>query len=180
MTWTVTSVDYTTLPAALLPMAKKHCRVDFTDDDEYIQGCLARSIALLEQKWGLRVFAAETDWQPEVTGAAELPCPVWPVSDFEVMSGPTDISADFNLRYSSLTAPWWLVHSDGTPFPADCDVALTAGYADPDTMPPNMLDAILRLAATLYEYRETVAASSLDTMPGWLDDMIVGLWVPRA
>jgi hypothetical protein len=34
--------------------------------------------------------------------------------------------------------------------------------------------------ATLYEHRESVSVLSPDQMPFWLNDMLGGLWIPRA
>jgi uncharacterized phiE125 gp8 family phage protein len=173
--------DYVTLPAALLPVAKAHLRVDFTDDDASITEYLAQSIGLCEQVWDLAVFSAEVDWSPDLsTGASRYQCPVQPVSAFTVLADAVDVSADYVLESASLTEPVWLARSDGTAFAADAEITLTAGYADIATMPPPMRAGILRIAATLYEHRESVSVLGPDQMPLWLNDMLGGLWVPRA
>jgi hypothetical protein len=32
----------------------------------------------------------------------------------------------------------------------------------------------------MYEHRESITAYSLDQVPFWMNDMLGGLWVPRA
>ena len=171
--------DYGALPTALLPLAKQHMRVDFTDDDVLITEYLGQAISLCEAFWELQVFGAAVAWSPGSV-ASRYPCPVRPVSDFTVMSAAVDVSAEYALEGGSLTQPTWLVHSDGSPFPADAAVTLVAGYATPDQMPPNARGAILQVAATRYENRESIVAYSLDQIPFWLSDLLGGLWVPRA
>src|SRR6187399_3166361 len=51
------SKDRGTLPAALLPLAKSHMRVEFARDDDYIKMCLSRAIDFFERTTGLAVFA---------------------------------------------------------------------------------------------------------------------------
>ena len=49
-----TTVDLAVLPAALLPVAKSHMRIDHTDDDAYLLRVLARAIAHRENEWNIR------------------------------------------------------------------------------------------------------------------------------
>lgn len=173
--------DYVTLPAALLTAAKAHLRVDFTDDDASITEYLAQAIGLCEQFWDLSVFSVEVDWQPDTsTGASRYQCPLQPVSAFTIVADAVDVSSEYALETASLTEPVWLVHSDGTAFAADAEVTLTAGYADIATMPPPMRAGILRVAAMLYEHRESVSVIGPEQMPFWLNDLMGGLWRPRA
>jgi uncharacterized phiE125 gp8 family phage protein len=173
--------DWTTLPAALLDMAKQHLRVDHSVEDALITDKLAQSIGLLEHVWGLSIFSAAVDWQPDLaTGAASYQCPLQPVSAFTVVVDAVDVSSEYALESASLTEPVWLVHSDGTAFAADAAITLTAGYADMASLPPPMRAGILRVAGMLYEYRESVTALDLEQMPSWMSDLMSGLWVPRA
>ena len=116
--YTVTP-DWTTLPEALLPLAKQHCRVDFPDDDIVITEYLQWAIGYCEQFWHLAVFSASVDWTPAPAGLARYQCPVQPVASFTVMSGAVDVSSEYALEQGSLTQPVWLVKKDGQPFPAD-------------------------------------------------------------
>jgi uncharacterized phiE125 gp8 family phage protein len=174
--------DYDTLPTALLPIAKQHVRrTDMTDDDAMITEYLAQAIGLCEQIWELAVFSATVNWIPDTaTGASRYQCPVQPVSAFVVMADAVDVSSEYALESASLIEPVWLVHSDDTAFHSDAVVTLTAGYADITSMPPPMRAAILTVAGTRYEHRESVTGLSLEQMPFWISDLLGGLWRPRA
>lgn len=179
MSYTMTP-DWTTLPTALLPAAKRHMRVDFADDDTSITEYVQFAIAYLQAFWGLQIFAGDVAWSPTITQASRYQCPVQPVASFKVMSGTMDVSSEYALESASPIEPVWLVHSDGTPFPSDAVITLVAGIADATKVPPLMLASILRVAATLYEHRESITTLSLDQMPFWMNDILTELWVPRA
>jgi hypothetical protein len=72
------------------------------------------------------------------------------------------------------------VRVDDTPIADGLTIDLVGGYATAETLPPALEGNILRVTATLYEHRESIEAGSLDTIPFWLNDMLTGLWVPRA
>lgn len=180
MSYTLTP-DWTALPAALLPTAKKHCRADdFTDDDAILTAYLSFTISYFEKAFGSQIFGAAVAWTPEPAGLARYQCPVQPVSGFTVMSGGIDVSSEYALEKRDPVMPVWLVHADGTPFPADASVTLTAGYADASTIEPSVLGDIMRITAKLYEYRESVSELSLGDVPVWMNDWITGHWIPRA
>lgn len=183
--YAITGVDYTALPDAMLAIAKQHMRVDFPDDDEIIKRYLASAIAHVELVAGWRIFGTAVAWFPTLSATAySYQTPVQPCSAFTVMlTDPppdTDISADFVLVADSPILPTWLMHKDKSPFPSPIAMTLTAGYADPDALPPNVSDVILRIASALYENRESVTQPSLAQMPFWMNDLIVGIWIPRA
>lgn len=173
-------VDYAALPTAMLGLAKTHMRVDFNDDDEYITSCLARAIQLFENKSGQHVFSAQADWQPEAWDAPSVECPVQPVADFIATDADaTDVSDAYAIRSTgSATAPLMFSTVDGSAIPAGLDVVLAIGFEDVDTLPPAITDAVLRIAAMLYDQRESVAAP-MDQVPSWWDDLLVGQWIPR-
>jgi uncharacterized phiE125 gp8 family phage protein len=182
MSWSVASVDYRRLSSDLLPLVKQHLRVSFPDDDAIITSCIRRAISLVERKSGWRIFPAEINWSPVETANSSLPsyqCPVQPVSAFTLHSGAVDLSAEYELRSAAVTDPVWLANKAGQPFPADALSKLTVGYATAPSMVPEIEDGVLRIAGTLYEYRETVGVGGLDFIPGFMDDMISGLWIPR-
>jgi uncharacterized phiE125 gp8 family phage protein len=190
MSWTVETVDRTSLATALLPLVKGHCRVDFDDDDTLITTYTKIAIGQLEQVWGFTVFGVEGIWKPvALTNAdaamAELDrraTPVQPVSDFEAIDDDgNDITADFQLiNATSISTPTYLATKDGSPFPDGTIVSLSGGFEDADDMPPEALGAVLQVTARLYEYRESSVSFSINQMPMWLNDLLVGLWQPRA
>jgi hypothetical protein len=177
MSYTKTE-DWTTLPAALLPVVKDQLRIDFDDDNAIITRHIQWAIGYCQDFTGLQIFEADVAWTPG-SACSRYQCPAQPVSAFTVTSDAVDVSADYALDSGALTSPVWLVRSDGTPFAADAAVTLTAGYADADLIPPNLYGNLLRVSATLYENRESISAISLDQVPFWLNDMIGGLWLPR-
>ena len=177
----VSTPDYTTLPTALLPLAKQHFRVSFNTDDDIIKQHIAWAISHCEKFWAIQIFGAEVDWTPTITATAwAYQCPVQPVSGFVVMSDGGDVSSEYALKQGDPVEPVYLVHSDKTPFPADAEITLTAGFTDPAKIDPAALGGILRVAAKFYEYRESISELNLDDVPFWLNDMLGGLWIPRA
>lgn len=66
---------------AWLPLVKMHCRVDFTDDDEYLKDVIDRAISLIERETGLGICETVWVWRPDASDVA-------PTSDFAgYMSG---------------------------------------------------------------------------------------------
>lgn len=185
----ITTVDYSALPTALLPLAKQQMRVDFTDDDQYITNCLARAIDYFELYSGLKVFDSEAEWSPDVPDSTynftvlAIVVPLHPVSDFEVADDTAaDVTADYEiLSGSSLTVEPTFRRVDGTAIPAGLDVKLILGVgSDLSKIPPAVVDRILRIAATLYHQRETiVVGAGITQVPLWVNDLLVGAWVPR-
>lgn len=183
--YSITAVDYAALPAALLDIAKQHMRVDFTDDDDLIERYLASAIAHVELVSGWRIFPTIVSWFPTLISTAyAYRTPLGPVASFLVMldepAPPTDISNQFAIITDTPVTPSWLSKKDKTAFPTPITMTLNVGYTDADKLPPNMSDVILRIAASLYENRETVSQPSLTQVPFWMNDLIVGLWIPRA
>lgn len=183
--YSITAVDYTALPAALLNIAKQHMRVDFTDDDDIIKRYLASAIAHVELVSGWRIFGTTVSWFPTLNATAyAYRTPLAPVASFTVMldepAPPTDISNQFAIITDTPVTPSWLSKKDKTAFPTPLTMTLVLGYSDATKLPPNMSDVILRIAASLYENREAVSQPSLTEVPFWMNDLIVGLWIPRA
>jgi uncharacterized phiE125 gp8 family phage protein len=173
--------DWTTLPAALLPTAKQHMRVDFTDDDEIITNYLQFAISYFENQTGLAVFGSTVAWLPNVaTGASQYQCPAQPVSSFVVTSETVDVSSEYALQSASPIEPVWLVKSDGTAWPADAAVDLVVGFTAAAQIRPSVLGDILRIAASLYEHRESISTLSLEHVPFWMNDLLTAHWIPRA
>lgn len=179
MRLSVRSIDQTTLPAAMLDMTKKHLRIDFTDDDASITDYLAWTIGYIEHFTGLRIFGTSVDFLP-VGGYSRTLCPVRPVSSFTAADASGDVTADYFLESGNLTEPVWIERIDGDLIPAGVTFTLVTGYQDPATMDPALRGNITRAAATMYEHRESITAYSLDQVPFWMNDMLGGLWVPRA
>jgi hypothetical protein len=168
-----------TLPTALLPLMKQHLRVVIDDEDELITEYLRIVIDYHQHVLGQQIFNGTVSWMPG-DSAARYQCPVQPVSAFTVVVDSVTVTSEYTLEQASAVEPVWLVHSDGTNFPADAAVSLNVGFADADDLPPAEKGNILRDGATLYEHRESVTSLDLERMPLWLNDALGGLWIPRA
>jgi uncharacterized phiE125 gp8 family phage protein len=180
MSYTILTVDRDALPANLLPLAKQHLRITFDDDDETLTHYLRHAIRQFENFSGWQISMAEVEWLPETAGQACVSSPIQPVSGFTVDDAGVDVSADYELRTGlDMTAPVFLCRKDDAAFPAGIKVGLVAGYVDADDLDPAAESAVLRIAATLYEHRESVTTLSVEQMPFWMNDILCGIWVPR-
>lgn len=180
MSYQITNVDRAGFAEALLSLAKSHMRVEFARDDEYIKNCIIRAADMMERFSGARIVKAAADWFPAiVTSAYVHQVPLQPVASFTAMAGGVDVSADFRIRSRTAVDPVFLEHIDRTAFPPGIEVALVLGYASATEIPPMYLDPILRMAAHLYEHRESVDQTNLMAIPQWANDLLCGTWIPR-
>lgn len=189
MSYEVDTIDRDALPTALQPTVKSHCRVDFSDDDAILTVYTQVAIGQLEKVWDLQIFGTTGKWIPLPADASgwtgEVPSrfatPVQPAFDFTATDKDGfDNSTFFRLvNKGSVSTPTYLETKDGTPFPAGTIVTLKAGYTTQGQMQPEALGAVLQVTGRLYEYRESVQGFTLNQMPMWMNDLLVGLWVPR-
>jgi uncharacterized phiE125 gp8 family phage protein len=179
MGYDVTSVDRTALPAAMLDIAKQHIRVTWTTEDDYIKLCLVRAIDLVERHSGASIFPRAVSWTPDLVPLAWVyRFPLQPVATWKAFNDLTEVTTEYEISVGSSVRPVYLVHSDQS-VPADgVRIDFTTGFAYAD-MPPQYLDPILRIAAQLYAYRESIDVSGLSAIPGWANDLLVGNWIPR-
>lgn len=66
--------DKTALPVSMLPLVKSHIRVDFDDDDIYIQSATARAIGLIEAITSFAIAPATWTWKPGAGGPGSGAC----------------------------------------------------------------------------------------------------------
>lgn len=170
----ILAIDRQTLPDEMLPMFKTHCRVSFPDDDQYLQLCLIRAIDLAERHWGSFVFGTVVLWTTSYS-AQRRQVPVVPVMSFTASDAEgNDVTAEYRIRSD------YFERLDGQPVPAGLSVTLQCGYDAYADMPPSAIDVSFRVGAHFYENREAVTSYSLDAVPMWLTDLLLGNWVPRA
>jgi uncharacterized phiE125 gp8 family phage protein len=172
-----TDLDLTTLPAALLPLAKSHLRVDGTFDDAYITSAIARGISWFERVTNVSVNPVTWLWSPDRFVDGLAPVPVSPVDTFMVDAGG-DVSADFSIV--TLSTYGVGIYALSGAYVSGMVVTIPTGYADATALDPGILDAVLRYTAHLYENREILVAGSEATTPGWMTDTISTYWMPRA
>lgn len=187
MSWQVTSIDRAALPLALLTTVKAHCRVDFAEDDAILKTYIAIALGQLEKVWGWQIFGLDGKWTPpgaptETPNLDRWPTPVLPISSQTAIDeGGANSSALFEIiNKGAVTTDNYIGTVDQSAFPAGHTFTLKAGFATEAEIPPEALGAILQVTARLYEYRENVASFAVNAMPFWLNDMLVGLWQPRA
>jgi uncharacterized phiE125 gp8 family phage protein len=176
----VQSVDRDDLPVSLLSLAKTHLRVDHIIDDEYIRGCMRRAIARLEAANGIAINATTVKWTPAAAEFSSVGAtlPARPAKSFSAVAGtpPADVSANYliALKWDDITGIpiQVLVGSAAT----GLAVTLQLGFDD-ETLPPQLLDAILRHTAHLYEHREILLDSAAYVAPDLQADFT--WWHPR-
>ncbi|WP_376742125.1 hypothetical protein [Ensifer canadensis] len=171
----IISIDRATLPGELLPIAKTHMRVSYNDDDAYIQLCLQRAIDLFERHSGRCVFETVAFWEP-VRSAQRLLLPLIPVQSFTAADATgNDVTNEYEIKGGD-----YFQRKDGAPVPAGMMITLTCGFAAMADLPPSPVDITLRVSAYFYENRESVTSYGLEQVPQWMNDLLLGNWVPRA
>lgn len=187
MSYRVTSIDRATLPAALLPLAKLHARVDYDDDDPLIIDILGRVIDLIERKTGQAIFASAAEWTPDsfdVLTTHGVLVPVQPVAAMTVEDADgNDVVDQYKLvgnRIQGRAAGLYLARVDGGAIPAGLVITMTLGNAAVTELVPAMVDSVMRFMAHLFANREAINDLLLRAADSWADDLISGSWVPRA
>jgi uncharacterized phiE125 gp8 family phage protein len=184
VTVAIVAVDRDALPAALLPLAKAQLRVDWSGEDAFITSVLARAIARFEQVNEVTINPTTVAWTVDssafstLNGGPGATLPVRPVSAFTAQGGepPADVSGDY-----AISLKWDSIH--GCPIQkltgaaADLGVELTAGYTGLATLPPPLIDVVLRHTAHLYEHREILLPGRDYVAPDLKLDAT--WWMPR-
>src|SRR5262245_35293948 len=189
MSIVIVTQDFVTLPAALLATAKAHLRVDWTYDDALITSMIARAISWFERVTGVSVNPASYQWVP---ASSEFTAPVWcwdgttvqqpmvpitPVAaGWTATVGVDNVTSSYSMTANTVhgVAIYSLVGS----YAAGLTLAITSGYTGA-TLPPGILDAIMRYTAHLYENREILVPGTTEQSPGWLEEVVSTYWMPR-
>lgn len=188
MSFTIANVDRAGLPTALLPAAKQHLRVDFPDDDTLIQSLLGRAIDLFERKTGVSVFKSDLSWSPNsfdnwTDDGIQVPAQPF-AGPFTVKdANGVDVTSAYQIagnRIDGQMCGIYLAPVDpNAMLPDGLVITATLGSADADAIAPATLDSLLRLTGHLYANRESVSELLLRSADWWMDDLLVGAWVPR-
>jgi uncharacterized phiE125 gp8 family phage protein len=170
------TVDTTALPADLLPIAKSHLRVDGSYDDASITSMLARAIGRFEQFNGAALNVATYEWRPDTWEFcnSRASVPVTPVTSFTAAAGATDVSANYTITTNSVFGVP-ILHLNGA-YAAGLVLTLQTGFTEA-TLPPAVLDAVLRMTAHLHEHREILIPGTEFVAPDLAVDAT--WWVPR-
>lgn len=171
-----TTVDLTALPTALLPIAKSHLRVDGSYDDASITSMIARAIGRFEQFNGAALNVATWEWRPDswefCSNRASVP--ITPVTAFTAKVGATDVSASYTITTNSVFGVP-ILYLTGA-YQADLVLTLQTGFTDA-TLPPAVLDDVLRITAHLHNHREILIPGTEFVSPDLQVDAT--WWVPR-
>ncbi len=167
------AANRTVLPAAMLPLAKAHSRVDHTVDDTYITDAIGRAIGALEQRNDVLINPTTYEWLAASSdfcnGRARIP---WsPAKSFTAAAGG-DVSASYVIETTGIhgASPQYLVGAWASGLVVTC----TAGYAAAADVPPRMVQRILELTATMYEHREILVDG-----PAFRLELDATDWMPR-
>jgi len=179
-----TTIDRTTLPTALLPLAKEHARVRHARDDALLTSLVADAIDVVERRCSINVFAAtyslrlDACRQETASDGSGLTRYAFPVNNVNTATVSDGAAVDQSAAYTVEQADYggageaWMVGPaiSGTGWTAVVEV----GMDDPDDLAPAVRVAILRLTAAFYEARESFVPVY---EPDYLGDLGV-IWRP--
>jgi hypothetical protein len=174
----IDDIDYTALPKALLATAKAHLRVDFIDDDQYIQDCIKRAISLFERESEVTVNPTSYIWRPDPAdfcdGAVRIP--MTPVIDLSAIDGDeNDVTGDYLVASNSMHGVMLYQLIGG--YVDGLTVTIESGYTTKDELPPGILDIVLLLACHFYENRGVLLPAN--QIEDFLRRMSSSYWKPR-
>jgi Phage gp6-like head-tail connector protein len=175
----VSDRDEAVLPAALLDIAKKHCRVEHDDDDDYLALTIARAIAWFEAKTDTLLNPVTIEWKP---GAADFcngkaTVPETPVADDWIVAvGAEDTTANYQL--TTMSAKGVGLYALEGAFASGMVMTFQSGFEE-DAVPAGIVNVLLLYTAHLYENREVLVPGAQVETPGWLFDVLAPWWKPR-
>jgi uncharacterized phiE125 gp8 family phage protein len=181
-----TAIDRTTLPAAMVDMAKAEMRVRHSRDDALIAEDVQKAIDMVERRSNCKFFAATYEISAAglfgyawggVAPMVRYPLPVNNVvSIASFVDGTTDLAPGYKVESPDLggNGQSYLV---GMPLTSGAAVlTVKVGFDDPADLAGSVKAAIYRIAAAYYEARESFA-------PIW-DEMFAAelkaIWRPSA
>lgn len=177
----LSSVDYTTLPAALLASAKAHCRVEHSHDDAFITEAVARAIDQFERFTERHVFAASAVWTVTsfdfLRGRARAA--VQPVVSLAADAGGNDVSSEYAIVSEGAVAGAQIWYVEGA-YQAGLSFTVSTGYTSAASIPPGIRDLIFKMTAVRYENREIMLPAGQFLAPNWLEHELAAYWLPRA
>jgi hypothetical protein len=196
MSMNAQTVDRTTLPTALLDLAKSHLRVRHTRDDTLIGVYIGQAIDEVERRCNINlnpaVFEIDVYALPCCAFPLTLPCVGWPA--VARLALPVN-----NVHAFTLTDPDGVDQSDAyvieqadlggsagaylvgpalatAPPAAAWTMTTDVGVDTADAISPAVLAVVLRLVGGYYENRESPSAVVVDDFQGEL----AAVWRPGA
>ncbi|TGQ19319.1 head-tail connector protein [Mesorhizobium sp. M00.F.Ca.ET.217.01.1.1] len=174
--------------AVSLVEAKRHTRIDHSDDDEYIQSLVDTAIALIDGADGWLGRALVTQTWDHLLDAFPRRCagdmrrylpiiiPLAPTITVDTVAytaqDGTDTSiSDFRTFNATSSQPAYIIPAiDGCWPVAKCEpeavrIRFTAGFGNAAKVPAAIKHAILLMVGHWYENREDVVSGSMTKMP---------------
>ncbi|NNU16986.1 hypothetical protein HK107_11710 [Parvularcula sp. ZS-1/3] len=172
-------------PPAVEPFSltdlKSALRVDHSNEDDLLMRLGITARAFIERRLG-HAIAAQT-WRLTHPGQPSGPLTLRPgkvsaVTDVSLRYGEGAYASTFDYTFCesrpatvTITAP--SAAEDGAM--TGVQVTFTAGRSDVSTTPPELIEAILSLAAHYYENREAVGEGRYVAMPLKVESLLSGL-----
>lgn len=175
--WNRTAVDWTVLADGLLDLAKQHSRVYHDRDDDLIREYLQQAVNIVERRANVNLVQAT--YEADGAYPQPYPCTWWARwQSWGVLLPFNNVRAirflDDSDPPGEITGAWriaqqefgsnrdaFLLLPDQT-WPGATTVELDVGVDDKDDLAPALRSLVLRIAASLYEYREANLALTED------------------
>lgn len=178
------------LAVSLLPMLKTHSRIVRADQDAEATEIIERAIGRIERQCGIAIAPAVWTWTPRAEGAlvrwsvlTEWQLSEVPVRGFDMIEAASADGTpftDFTLHGNIEQGAFAEVHVTRPNSIQTGDVfTINAGWTDPEEMPPELRDTLMRYAASLWEFREGWATQNVGTVPEWVTEALGIFWVPK-
>jgi hypothetical protein len=192
MSWNVDRIDRTTLPEALLPLAKSQSRVTATADDVYITELCAQALDDVERAANATFFDRTISgawdvwvwcpwWRPPVgftwnsADAFFLTLPFNNVRSFMATdANANDVSSSYSVTQTEVGGVAAAVLSGPMPAAPGAPVTFSfeCGVLAVDDLVPSVRRAVLRRCAALYENREApLDIAEADSVALWRPDV---------
>ena len=181
------SIDRLTLPLVLLPYVKDQARVRHERDDALLAGHVAAAVGLAERLCNVSLYPADYIVTADEIYSCQRLCAsptrwLLPLNNVRacLITGidAADLSAGFVLSNADFggNASSYLQSVGGAVIPWDATLALTVGVDDPADLAPAFLSLIARMAASMYENRE----SNAELWATGFSAELMALWRPFA